>query len=195
MVSSVKEGIKNWFSQDATEEKYESKVIMQVRINKLFKGHSAHISTFMNDICIFNSYFEASSHQRVSGDKVHVKLVQEFMNPKWLNKKLDDTIALLKPLKNTPIDSNTFVLQYQGFEYRLSPGFSYVEQKYTTTVPNMLDHWESIKVFKKMKRLYPILRNRIKEVEPKYLADMAYGIHKDQPISTPTWYIHPNIIT
>lgn len=195
MVSNIWERALSVFSPGETEldVSFTSKSLMKFDRNKLFKGHSGTICTFQGDICIYNQYYEASSHQRVEGKTVHIRLQQEFRNPKWLDKKLEKLSTLLKTLQyeNMPNNNDEFVMYHQDFEYHIRPYHSYVCKKYNGKIDDMLNHWDSIQVFKKMKRLYPILREKFKQIEISELAEMASELHHN---ANNTWIIHPNIL-
>jgi len=194
MVSGAWERIVEWFSPAVpAREEFKSKTLMKFDNHKLFKGHSGSIATFQGNLCIYNQYYEASSHQRVDGNKVHIKIQQEFTNPKWLENKIYNLHRLLITLQyeNMPENSNEFVMYHQGMEYHIKPHYSHVCKKYVTDVDNMLGHWDSIQIFRKMKRLYPILRQTFKDMTIENLAEMVSELHHE---SNKTWIIHPNIL-
>lgn len=194
MVSGTWERIVEWFSPAVpVKEDFKMKTLMKFDRNTLFKGHQGSICTFQGDICLYNQYYEASTHQRVDGKDVHIKIQQEFTNPKWLESKIEKLHTLLKTLQyeNMPDNSSEFVMYHQGMEFHIMRHYAHVSKKYVTDVDNMLGHWDSIQIFRKMKRLYPILRQKFKEMSVEQIAEMASELHHE---GNETWIIHPNIL-
>ena len=194
MVSDVWEGIVEWFSPvPPVKEEFKSKTLMKFDKHKLFKGHSGSIATFQGNVCIYNQYYEASTHQRIDGSDVHIKIQQEFTNPKWLINKIEKIHQVLMAFQYEmmPDNSKDFVMYYQGMEYHIKPHYSHVTMKYVTDIDNMLGHWDSIQIFRKMKRLYPILRQKFKDMPVTKLAEMVTELNHE---GNETWIIHPNIL-
>lgn len=194
MVSGAWERIVEWFSPAVpAREEFKSKTLMKFDKHKLFKGHSGSIGTFQGNICLYNQYYEASTHQRIDGDNVHIKIQQEFTNPKWLNDKIENIhkILMMFQYESMPNNHREFVMYHQGIEYHIKSHYSYVCKKYVTDIDSMLGHWDSIQIFRKMKRLYPILRQKFKEMTPVELAEMVTELNHE---SNETWIIHPNIL-
>ncbi len=195
VVSNIWERALSVFSPGETKlgPEYKSKTLMKFDRDKLFKGHSGTICTFQGDICIYNQYYEASTHQRVEGKDVHTIIKQEFHNAKWLEDKLDKLVTLLKTLQyeNMPENNYEFVLYHQGLEFHITRYYSYVSKRYVSDIDNMLNHWDSIQIFRKMKRLYPIVRQSFKDMKIEQLAEMFSELHHE---ANKTWIIHPNIL-
>ena len=194
MVSGAWERIVEWFSPAVpAREDIKMKTLMKFDRNTLFKGHQGTICTFQGDICLYNQYYEASTHQRVDGKDVHIKIQQEFTNPKWLDKKIENIHKLLMMFQyeNMPENDKEFVMYHQGMEYHIMLNYSHVCKKYVTDIDSMLGHWDSIQIFRKMKRLYPILRQKFKEMKPVELAEMVTELNHQ---GNKTWIIHPNIL-
>ena len=195
VVSNIWERALSVFSPGETKlgSEYKSKTIMKFDRDKLFKGHSGTICTFQGDICIYNQYYLASTHQRIAGKDVHTRIKQEFRNPQWLEYKLETLITLLKTLQyeNMPQSYNEFVMYHQGLEFHIMRHHSHVCTTYVSDIDNMLNHWDSIQIFRKMKRLYPIVRQTIKDMKIEQLAEMFSELHHE---ANKTWIIHPNIL-